>query len=172
MFVLTLLLTLAGAPPPQPRRCSVSATAALPELIGTWQLVMTGGLDRPHPESTAATATIAPTLDACLLQERVVATGDAAPYEALVLWGVNGPDGSIQRVFVHSQHGRFGVYEGPRRGAEILLLQLDTQPAGTLIQNRVTIGDRDHVEILSRMSTDGGASWTPLSSWRYTRMSN
>ncbi len=171
MLVLTLLVTMAAAPP-QPRRCPVAAPAALPELIGTWRLVMTGGLDRPHPESTAATATIAPSLDACLLQEHVVAAGDAAPYEALVLWGANGPDGSIQRVFVHSQHGRFGMYQGPRLGGEILLVQLDTQPEGTLIQNRVSIRDRDHVEILSRMSTDGGVSWTSLSRWRYERVSD
>ena len=168
MHVPLLLLTLASVAS-QPRHCPVSAATALPELIGTWQIEMTGGLDRPNPTSASATATIGTSLDGCVLREQVVGRDDSAPYEALVLWAVNGPDDGIQLVFVHSQHGRIGLYQGPRRGDTIVLRQLDTRPEGVSVENRVEIRDSDHFEILSQISTNDGASWTALSRWRYER---
>ena len=88
-----------------------------------------------------------------------------------MLWGVNGPDGAVQRVFVHSQHGRFGVYQGRRNGSELALVQqpLGSQPDATIVEHRVVFRDRDHFQILSRMSTDRGATWVALSRWEYER---
>ena len=111
--------------------------------------LMVGGLDRPQPESTQAAATISAELNGCLLHERVVARTGNPPYEALVLWGVNGPDGAVQRVLVHSQHGRFGVYQGRRNGSELPLVQqpLGSQPDATIVEHRVVFRDRDHFQI-------------------------
>jgi hypothetical protein len=151
--------------------CPIEAASALPELVGSWQVVMVHGLDRPQPESTPATATIAPELNGCLLHERLVARSGNPPYEAMVLWGVNGPDGAVQRVFFHSQHGRLGVYQGRRTGSELTLVQqpLGSQPDATIVEHRVVFRDRDHFQILSRMSSDRGVTWVALSRWEYER---
>lgn len=156
----------------QPRStCPVEAAAVLPELVGSWQVLIVQGLDRPAPESTRATATISPELNGCLLRERVIASTGTPPYEALVLWGVNGPDEAIQRVFAHSQHGRFGVYQGRRSGADLPLVQqpLGSPPTAEIVRHRVSFRDRDHIQILSEISTDRGVTWVALSRWEYER---
>lgn len=145
----------------------------LPELAGSWRVLIVQGLDRPQPESSEATATISPELNGCLLHERVIERTGTPPYEALVYWGVNGHDDAVQRVFVHSQHGRFGIYQGRRKGSEIPLVQqsLTSQPDTTIVEHRVVFRDRDHFQIVSRMSEDRGAAWVTLSRWEYERLS-
>ncbi|HKW09722.1 MAG TPA: hypothetical protein VJO33_05035, partial [Gemmatimonadaceae bacterium] len=162
MIAPALLLALVAA-----AACPVQPANTLPELIGSWHVLMIGGLDRPRPDSTRAESTIAPELAGCLLRERVQAVG----YEALVLWGANGADGATQRVFVHSQHGRFGIYQGRRVGSELSLRQqsLSSQPDSVVVENNLTIRDRDHISITSRLSSDRGRTWTDLSRWEYVR---
>jgi hypothetical protein len=132
------------------------------------------GLDRPRADTTRATATIAGDLQACLLRERVVAVAGTPPYEAVIVWGVNGPDSTVQRVFAHSQHGRFGVYQGRRRGTELPLRQmsLSPQPDSVVVENLVVFRDRDHFTITSRLSNDRGRTWQALSRWEYRRTSS
>ena len=116
---------------------------------------------------------IAADLQACLLHEHVTAVDGTPPYEALVVWGANGADSTIQRVFAHSQHGRLGVYQGRRRGSDIPLRQiaLSPQPDSVVVENLVVIRDRDHFTITSRLSNDRGRTWQPLSRWEYRRKS-
>lgn len=155
------------------RACPIAATSALPELTGAWQVLMISGLDRTHPDSAQAIATIATDLQACLLREQLRAQTGNPPYEALILWGVNGADSTIQRIFAHSQHGRIGVYQGRRIGAVIALRQqsLSTQPDDVVVENQVLIGNRDHFTITSRLSEDHGRTWRLLSRWEYQRTS-
>lgn len=162
MIAPTLLLAVVAS-----AACPVQPASTLPELIGSWRVLMIGGLDRSQPDSTRAEATIGVDLDGCLLRERLQATG----YEALALWGANGADGTIQRVFVHSQHGRFGIYQGRRVGSELSLRQqnLSPQPDSVVVENNVTIRDRDHFSIASRLSNDRGHTWIGLSRWEYVR---
>lgn len=96
-----------------------------------------------------------------------------APTLLLVLWGANGADGTTQRVFVHSQHGRFGIYQGNRVGSELSLRQqsLSSQPKSVVVENNMTIRDRDHFSITSRLSNDRGRTWIDLSRWEYVRES-
>jgi hypothetical protein len=155
------------------RACPIDATATLPELTGVWTTLLISGLDRPRADTSRASATITADLQACLLRERVVAVAGNPPYEALVFWGVNGPDSTIQRVFAHSQHGRFGIYQGRRAGSEIALRQMSLapQPDSVVVENLVVIRDRDHFTITSRLSSDRGRTWQALSRWEYQRTS-
>lgn len=104
---------------------------------------------------------------------RVVAVAGSPPHEALVVWGVNGPDSTIQRVFTHSQHGHFGIYQGRRAGSEIAIRQmlLAPQPDSVVVENLAVIRDRDHFTITSRLSNDRGRTWQALSRWEYRRTS-
>ena len=156
------------------RACPISATAALPELSGVWETLLINGLDRPRADTTRATATIAGDMQACVLRERVVAVTGTPPYEAVIVWGVNGPDSTVQRVFAHSQHGRFGVYQGRRRGTDLPLRQmsLSPQPDSVVVENLVVFRDRDHFTITSRLSNDRGRTWQALSRWEYRRTSS
>ena len=156
------------------RACPIAAPAALPELSGTWNVLLISGLDRPRPDSARASATITADLQACLLREHVITTTGNPPYEALIVWGVNGVDSTIQRVFAHSQHGRLGVYQSRRTGSEIALRQiaLSPQPDSVVVENLVVIRDRDHFTITSRLSNDRGRTWQALSRWEYQRKSS
>jgi hypothetical protein len=153
--------------------CPLAAPSVLPELSGSWEVVVINGLDRPHPDTMRADATTVADLQACVLRERLLARRGSPPYESLALWGVNGADTTVQRLFVHSQHGRFGIYQGRRTGNEIVLRQMSSppQPTRTVVEHQVQIGDRDHVAITSRISTDGGGSWQALSRSEYRRAS-
>jgi len=164
--ILALVAALATG-----RTCPIAATAALPELAGSWDMVLVNRLDGPQPDTTRATSTIAADLQGCLLNERVTAVAGNPPYEALVVWGVNGADSTIQRVFAHSQHGRLGVYQGRRRGSEIALRQNAIPPQfnNSAVENIVVIRDRDHFTITSRLSNDRGLTWQLLSRWEYRR---
>jgi hypothetical protein len=169
-MILPLLLALAIPVPG--RTCPIEAAVALPELVGTWKVLQIHGLDRPRPDSVQARATFAPDLQGCLLREELRAESGNPPYEGVMLWGVNGPDNSIQRVFAHSQHGRFGVYEGRRDGSTIVLRQLPApgQASTDVVENEVRIADSDRFAITSRLSTDSGRTWRALSRWEYRRM--
>ena len=175
MIATALLLLLAGAPTPR-AACPVPATTALPELLGQWQVLMLGNLDRPRPDSLRAESTISADLQDCLLQERLRAQTGSPPYESVVFWGTNGADSTIQRVLAHSQHGRLGVYQGRRIGTELTLRQQNLgstpQPDSIVVEHIVRIADRDHFTISSRLSTDRGRSWTALSRSEYRRASN
>jgi hypothetical protein len=168
-MILTTLMALALLAPS--RVCPSSAPAALPELTGTWQVLRISGLDRPRPDSATARATFSPDLQSCLIREELRDESADPPYEALILWGVNGQDGSIQRVFVHSRHGRFGMYEGRRSGNSIILRQLpgSAQPSADVVENQVLIRDATHFALVSRLSSDGGRTWRELSRWEYHR---
>ena len=170
MIAEALLILLAGTSAAR-ASCPVPATTALPELIGRWQVVMVGNLDRPHPDSMHAESTISADLQDCLLQERLRARTGTPPYESLMFWGTNGADSAIQRVLVHSQHGRIGIYQGRRTGAELTLRQreLGAQPDGVVVEHVVRIADREHFTITSRLSNDRGQSWTTLSRSEYRR---
>ena len=154
------------------RACPIAASAALPELTGTWQVLRISGLDRPHPDSATSRATFSPELQDCLIREQLRAETGTPPYEAAILWGVNGADSSIQRIFAHSQHGRFGMYQGRRSGGTITLRQLSTsaQPTTEVVENVVLIRDADHFGITSRLSSDAGSTWRELSRWEYQRI--
>jgi hypothetical protein len=167
--VVALVVALATG-----RTCPVAAPASLPELPGTWQVLLIGRLDGARPDTTRAKASIVTDLQSCLLQERLVAITGNPPYEGFVVWGVNGADTTVQRVFAHSQHGRFGVYQGRRSGSEIALRQIamSPQPDSVVVENHVAIADRDHFTITSRLSSDGGRSWRVLSRWDYRRTSS
>ena len=151
------------------RACPIAATDVLPELPGRWQVTMLGGLDRTRPDTMRAESTIASDLGNCLLREQLHAS--TAGYEALVVWGTNGADSAIQRVFAHSQHGRFGVYQGRRRGASASLRQenLSSQPDSIVVDTYLLVADHDHFSITSKLSSDRGRSWTTLSRWEYVR---
>jgi hypothetical protein len=167
-----MLLVLAlAAPLIVARACPIAATSALPELVGTWEVRAVSGLDRPRPDTMRADATIAAELGDCLLRERLVARGGSPGYEALIHWGANGADSSIQRTFVHSNHGRFGVYQGRRTGGDIPLRQMPItgQSNATVVEHRVEIVGRDRFSISSWISYDAGGSWQALSRWEYTR---
>ncbi|HEV7992348.1 MAG TPA: hypothetical protein VGP25_11030 [Gemmatimonadaceae bacterium] len=168
-MILPLLLALVSSAPD--RACPIEAAAALPELVGTWQVLQIHGLDRPRPDSVRASSVFIPELQRCLLREQLRADAGNPPYEGLMFWGANGPDGSIQRVFAHSQHGGFGVYQGRRDGNTILLRQLPApgQPSTDVVENQVLIADRDRFAITSRLSIDGGRTWRVLSRWEYRR---
>lgn len=166
--ILTLAATLGAA-----SSCPLAAPSVLPELSGSWEVVVINGLDRPRPDTMRADATIVADLQACVLRERLLGRRGSPPYESLAIWGVNGADTTVQRLFVHSQHGRFGIYQGRRTGNEIVLRQMSSPPqaAGTVVEHRVRIGDRDHLAITSRISTDDGGSWQVLSRSEYRRAS-
>lgn len=151
--------------------CPVEALTVLPEFTGHWRVLRISGLDRPHPDSAMATATFSPDLQGCLTRELLQSEASTHVWVAEVLWGVNGADGAVQRIFAHSQHGRFGIYEGQRTGNSIALRQLQTagQPADQVVENQVLIADRDHFDLVSRLSSDGGRSWQLLSRWEYRR---
>ena len=172
MIAEALLILLASAPAAR-ASCPVAATTALPELVGKWDVLMLGNLDRPRPDSLVAESTISPDLQDCVLQERVRGRTGAPPYESLMYWGTNGADSTIQRTLVHSQHGRFGIYQGRRVGAELTLRQLSLtlapRPDSVIVDHVVRIADRDHFTITSRLSTDRGGSWTMLSRSEYRR---
>lgn len=172
MIAEALLILLAGTSAAR-ASCPVPATTALPELIGRWQVVMLGNLDRPHADSMHAESTISADLQDCLLEERLRARTGTPPYESIMFWGTNGADSAIQRVLVHSQHGRFGIYQGRRVGAELTLRQADLasppQPDSIVVEHVVRIADREHFTITSRLSNDRGRSWTTLSRWEYRR---
>src|SRR5690349_3750185 len=171
MIAAALLVLLAGAPTPR-AGCPVPATRALPELVGRWEVLVLGNLDRPRPDSMRAESTISPDLQDCLLQERLRAHDGSPPYESIMFWGTNGGDSTIQRVLAHSQHGRFGVYQGRRVGDELTLRQQNLgspQPDGVVVEHVVRIADRDHFTISSRLSNDRGRSWTALSRSEYRR---
>jgi hypothetical protein len=167
-MILETLLAL-GATLTPAHACPISAATALPELTGTWHVQMISGLDGPRPDSTSARATIAPDLQACLLREQLRAQTEN--YEAFILWGVNGADSSVQRIFTHSRHGRIGLYEGRRTGDTIALRQqlAASQPASLVVEHQVLIRDGDHFSIASRLSNDGGRSWQALSRLEYDR---
>ena len=169
MLLSLTLIAVLGAP------CSGATAAAtvLPELPGVWNVLALSALDRARPDTMYAQATIETDLRECLLRERLVAASETPPYESLALWGVNGPDSTVQRVFVHSQHGRFGIYQGRRRGSEIALVQMSStpQPSASIVENRVEFADRDHFSITSRISSDSGRTWQMLSRREYQRAS-
>ena len=150
-----------------------AAASVLPELPGVWKVLSLSGLDRARPDTMRAEATIEVDLRECLLREHLVARSETTPYESLALWGVNGADSTIQRVFVHSQHGAFGMYQGRRRGSEIALRQipLTLQPNAAIVLNRVEIAGRDHFAITSLISSDSGRTWQTLSRRDYQRTS-
>jgi len=156
------------------RACPISAATALPELTSTWEVLRISGLDRPRPDSAIARSTFVPELQNCLIREQIRDTMGNPPYEALILWGVNGADGSIQRVFTHSQHGRFGIYEGRRTGSTITLRQLamSAQPSTDVVENQLLMSASDHFSLVSRISSDSGRTWRTLSRWDYRRTSN
>jgi hypothetical protein len=156
------------------RACPVSAATALPELTGTWEVLRISGLDRPRPDSAMAHSTFVPELQNCLIREQIRDATGNPPYEGLILWGVNGADGSIQRVFTHSQHGRFGIYEGRRAASTITLRQLpiSAQPSTDVVENQLLISDAGHFALVSRISSDSGATWRTLSRWDYRRASS
>jgi len=168
-MILTTLAALALLA--SSRACPIAASVALPELTGTWQVLRLNGVDRPHPDSAMSRATFSPELQDCLIREQLRTEAGTPPYEALILWGVNGADGSIQRIFAHSQHGRFGIYDGRRSGSTITLRQLSTAVQSTteVVENRVTISDPDHFAIVSRLSSNSGLTWKELSRWEYHR---
>jgi hypothetical protein len=113
-----MLLVLAlAAPILAARACPVTATSALPEVAGRWEVRVINALDRPRPDTMLADATIAAELQDCLLRERLVARGGAPGYEALIHWGANGADSTIQRTFVHSNHGRLASTRAAAPGA-------------------------------------------------------
>jgi hypothetical protein len=172
MIAEALFVLLSGMPA-APVSCPVPATAALPELIGRWNVIMLGNLDRSRPDSMRAESTISPDLQDCVLQERLRARTGTPPYEAIMFWGTNGADSAIQRTLVHSQHGRFGVYQGRRAGVELTLRQQNlgtvSQPGGVIVEHVVRITDRDHFTITSQLSNDRGRSWTALSRSEYQR---
>ena len=149
------------------------AAAALPELTGTWEVLRISGLDRPRPDSAMARSTFVADLQNCLIREEIRDATGSPPYEGLILWGVNGADGSIQRVFAHSQHGRFGMYEGRRAGSAITLRQLSisAQPSTDVVENQLLIDDADHFALVSRISSDSGHTWRTLSRWDYRHTS-
>jgi hypothetical protein len=154
------------------RGCPVGAITALPEFTGAWQVLRISGLDRARPDSAMARTSFSSDLQGCLIREQLRAETGNPPYEALIYWGANGPDANIQRVFAHSQHGRFGFYEGPRTGSTISLRQLPlaAQPSTNVVENQVMFADADQFALVSRLSTDGGRTWTMLSRWEYRRL--
>lgn len=172
MIAEALLVLLAGTPAAR-TPCPIPASTALPELVGRWNVIMLGNLDRPRPDSMRAESMISPDLQGCVLQERLRARTGTPPYESIIFWGTNGADSTIQRTLVHSQHGRFGIYQGRRAGAELALrqqnLSLVPQPDSVVVEHLVRIADRDHFTIASRLSTDRGRSWTALSRSEYER---
>jgi|KBSMisStaDraftv2_1062788.scaffolds.fasta_scaffold494292_1 hypothetical protein len=166
-----ILATLAALVFLSDAACPIAASAALPELTGTWQVLQIFGVDRPQPDSATARATFSPELQSCLIREQLRAERGTPPYEALILWGANGADGSIQRILAHSQHGRFGMYEGRRSGGTITLRQLSNsvQPSAEIVENVVLFRDADHFVWSSRLSSDAGRTWQELSRWEYAR---
>lgn len=170
MFASLLVLSAAFAWAPA---CPIAATSQLADLVGSWQVIQVMGLDRPRPDSLLAAATIGADLQDCLLRERLVAQRGNPPYEALILWGVNGADSTVQRFFTHSQHGAFGVYQGRRTQNEMALRQVEFggNPPNVVVENRVVIADRDHFSISSRLSNDSGQTWQLLSRTEYRRSS-
>jgi hypothetical protein len=170
MLVPAFLVFVVGLSSPR-LTYPVQPAETLPELLGTWRVLMIGRLDQSRPDSTRAESTIATELQGCLLRERLRVSTEPRGYEAMVLWGANGADGTIQRVFVHSQHGRFGIYQGRRAGSELRLRQenLSSQPDSVVVENNVSIRDRDHFSITSRLSNDRGRTWIVLSRWEYAR---
>ena len=169
-MIAAALLALAGALAWR-SACPLAARSTLPELRGTWDVLMIGGLDRPRPDSSRAESVISPDLQGCVLRERVLARTGNHRYEAMVFWGVNGADSAVQRVFVHSQHGRFGVYQGRRAGSGLRLRQQDLsgQSDSILVENHVLVRDHDHFMITSRLSNDRGRTWIALSRREYRR---
>ena len=151
--------------------CPVAATAALPELPGEWRVLAINGLNRTRPDTTPGTASIQPDLQGCLLQERFVADAGAPPYESLVVWGANAANGAVQRLFAHSQHGRFGVYEGPRSGSMVTMRQQAAGPQldSVVVEYLVEFTGRDAFTIAARLSNDSGRRWESLSRWEYRR---
>jgi len=171
MILATLAMLAVLAPA---HACPISAATVLPELTGTWEVLRISGLDRPRPDSGLARSTFVAELQNCLIREQLREVAGNPPYEALILWGVNGADGSIQRVFTHSQHGRFGMYEGRRAGSTVILRQLpiSAQPSTDVVENQLLMSDADHFSLVSRISSDSGATWRTLSRLDYRRTSH
>jgi len=167
MILETLLAVVALLAPV--RACSITAASALPELTGTWQVLVISGMDRPRPDSALARSVITPELQGCLLREQLrMLTGT---YEEMILWGVNGADRGIQRVLTHSQHGRLGLYDGRRTGDTVALRQqpIPGQASSIVVEHRVVFRDHDHFSIASLLSNDGGQTWQMLSQRDYQR---
>src|SRR5262245_18888721 len=101
-FLLAILLAGSAIPIAHASRtathhaCPISAPDALPEFTGRWRVLRISGLDQPRPDSLVARAVFVLDLQRCLIREEITAETGNPPYEALVLWGVNGPQGTIQ----------------------------------------------------------------------------
>ena len=76
---LMILATLAALVFLSDAACPIAASAALPELTGTWQVLQIFGVDRPQPDSATARATFSPELQSCLIREQLRAERGTPP---------------------------------------------------------------------------------------------
>lgn len=156
--LLATPLSLAG----QHSSCADSVQRALGVLLGEWQVRAIFRASATAQDTTLASAVVTSDLDGCVLRETYHGTRYGEPYDYLALWGANGDSTApIQRFFVHSQHGIFGVASGAFHGDTLVLQELITVGGKPVIQDkRFSRPSGGRFVQVDRRSTDGGASWT------------
>lgn len=149
--------------------CPDTVRAALGGLFGEWEVT---ALFRTGPgswDSTAARASFTPDLAGCVVRQEYHGRRYGERYDYLALWGANGDaPGRIQRFFVHSLHGIFGLAAGGFQGDTLLLEQrLTVQGRPLLQQSRFSRPTAEGFTQEDRRSTDDGVSWTVTLQARY-----
>ncbi len=168
LFLLHLPSTAKAQATPPPFSCADTVQAALGGFRGEWEVT---ALFRTGPgswDSTAARASFTPDLEGCVLRQEYHGRRYGERYDYLALWGANGDAaGRIQRFFVHSLHGIFGLAAGSFHADTLLLEQrLTVQGRPLLQQSRFTRPGAEGFTQEDRRSTDDGVSWTvTLRAW-------
>jgi hypothetical protein len=162
--VVALLALLIAPFPAQAQRssCADSVARAIGAFRGEWQVRAVFRISATAQDTTEARAVLTPELGGCVLREDYRGRRYGEPYEFLALWGANGgADAPIQRFFVHSQHGIFGVASGAFRADTLVLREQNTVAGSPVLQEKLFSrpASGQFVQV-DRRSTDGGATWT------------
>lgn len=167
LVALTVVLSAEAAAQRVPP-CAQTGFEKITALQGTWDVEWSNRISPGHFEQTVAHSQIEATIPQCVLVERFSGTVRGRPFWATGLITVS--PGSIQRVWVDSEHGEPLLFHG-QWAVDTLTFEWERNLGERKIRLRhlyIDVGNSSF-HTLTYLATSVGAPWELVSEARYHR---
>jgi hypothetical protein len=153
--------------------CVAATTRDLAMFVGEYDVRAAFRAGPTAWDSSAARSTFRAELGGCLVRENFAGLRYGEPYAYTALWGTSGTaPHTIQRVFVHSQHGLLVLSAGAWNATgDSLVVDDSSFVRGAWVRERSVLSrpGPDGFTAVNWRSEDGGKSWFPTFRARYVR---
>ena len=163
-----LALAVAALMAPSPPACSSPGWNALEALSGDWQVSFSFRTSPGHFEKGAASSNVTRASTPCTLVDQVEGKLAGKPISFLSVITLKA-DGTVERAYMDSEHGRLIHYTGSlERTAATLTMDY---PANSKFGSRAELDMSNPHEprVTHFLSTDRGRSWQPVLMFHYLR---